>query len=76
METSFRPKVMAGQHEPASSKLKYSEEVVVFLICFSYSTLHILMLSDGRAGTRPTSPTAPGTWAKEQKCIFSLQSKA
>lgn len=33
------------------------------------------MLSNGIAGTRPNSPTSLGTWAKEQKCIFSQQSK-
>lgn len=33
--------------------------------------LHILTLSNGIAGRRPTSPTALGTGAKEQKCIFS-----
>lgn len=33
------------------------------------------MLSNGIAGTRPNSPTVPGTEAKEQKCIFRQQSK-
>lgn len=58
-----------------------AEEVLPMLTCIFQTqnwresifppALHILTLSNGIAGTRPTSPTAPGTRAKEQKCIFS-----
>ena len=62
------------QYEPAFSKLNQNQEGVFFF--FFFPTLHILMLSNGIAGTRPTSPIAPDTSAKKQKCIFSQQSKA
>lgn len=56
----------------ANSNLYFPKWIKTRRESFSPSALHILMLSNGIWGTRPTSPT---TWAKEQKCIFSQKSK-
>lgn len=71
METSFRPK----RWLPMLTCIFQTESKPGGSVFFFPPALHILTLSNGIAGTRPTSPTAPGTWAKEEKCIFSQQSK-
>lgn len=70
MDTSFGP----GRWLPTLTCIFQTQSKPETLL--THPPLHILTPSNGMAGTRPTSPTAPGTWAKKQKCTFSQPSKA